>query len=273
MTDIFPSNPLAADRPGALLFNELVTLVTLLGEFMAYGRGGAGREGDGLVSLPLWRRARHTLRAAEGLFRRLVLLPALALADALAEAGGDADRPVRRKRPAAPPPPAQNAAPEPLPVDAPIAGAQPRAPLPSGALPLLRLHEALPGRPGRPPPRPAPATNDLFGTLRLPLTREYARYCALIVAVEQPGPSIERLAAILLRRRRLEARVPGSGARAVRDQDPGPGLRSGQAAVPFALDWGLSAGHWPAEKPGLCRLVADWSRAVRRRAGALPAGP
>jgi len=272
MTDTPPSNPLAADRPGALLFNELVTLVTLLGEFMAYGRGGPGREGDGLVSLPLWRQARHTLRAAEGLFRRLVLLPALALADALAEAGEDADPPARRQRPAAPPSPAEGAAPE-LPMAAPIAGAQPGAMLPSGALPLLRMHETLPGRPRGNPARPAPGTSDLFGTLRLPLTREYARFCALIVAVEQPGPSIERLAAILLRRRRLEARLPGSSAGPVSEQDPEAGLRSGRAVVPFALDWGLSAGHWPAEQPGLCLLVADWSRSVRRREGALPAGP
>ncbi len=277
------AHPLARQPVAERLFAELIALMSALGDLVAYGRCGFGREGDGRVDLASWRSTRKHLRAAEGLFRRLLLEPAEALAESLlaAPARRTADDPARRagqalpgdtaqargKCPGQPPSPATDGSSRPatgsatgpatnpaidaatLTRRAPAAsgdGGGDDAPPPADPFPRLRLHEGGSGNADRRYRPAAPRLCDVFGTVRRPLAAELARYCALVVAIEQPDRAIYRLARILVRRRRLAAGCAGP-------QSPD---------LPFSLEWGLAARHWPGagigDWPGLRSTLSDW---------------
>jgi len=184
-------SPLAGDATTAALFAQLVALVNALALLIA----PAG-SGNGWAGLSLWREIRRGLRTAEGLFRRLALVPAIA-ATAHMPAGNQ--RPARHAT--------EGAAPAALP------------PL-GGRWGPIRLHETRPERESHSGGN-TPALADPYGLLQMPLRSEFARFAALIAAISNPHAAIFRLARILKRRQqRTSAPLPVS--LAWRTASPGP---------------------------------------------------
>lgn len=218
------ADPLTSTPITAALFAALVEWVDATWDILALTGNG-----EGVVSLATWRKARRALRIAEGLFRRIVLVPATALADGLAETVA---APVLR---------AKSAAPREI-----GDGAKPKRG--KRLFPLLRLHELASAgqriwRPSR------PALSDPSGTVFLSLKSEFARYAALVVAIEAPDGIIDRLARILLRRRR----------RAAAEDHPVDLQWGTPLAAPNALD--------PENLPGLVELAQAYAALPSVRAG------
>ncbi|MEM7767541.1 MAG: hypothetical protein AAF253_08640 [Pseudomonadota bacterium] len=138
--------------------------------------------GECLVLLPWWRRARQALMGVERVFRRLIA----DIAEAELEAAQSA-APAKTAKAAAPAPASPRPGPAPAPQDAPLASAR-------HPLGRFQLHE-----------RPSPARyggargpdplHDPFGVLELSLAGEMRRFARLVVAVSNPAPLIGPCAA------------------------------------------------------------------------------
>ncbi|MEM7768592.1 MAG: hypothetical protein AAF253_14085 [Pseudomonadota bacterium] len=167
-----------SDNPAAApLWEKLFALVNGLAGFM---RLGGPQGGQALV--PTWRQVRGDLQAAERQLRQLLLAPAEALLAQMPDA-----------------PPASH-------------GPNPRA-VPKRQRParrratrqLFRLETGTSAHRRPSGPRPyRPRLDDHCGTRFMPLTGEIHRYARLVTTIENPDPTIRRLAHLLKRRRRKE---------------------------------------------------------------------
>ncbi|MEL6388197.1 MAG: hypothetical protein AAFR00_12665 [Pseudomonadota bacterium] len=128
------------------------------------------------VFLRLRQRIRSALRHIEHTLRRALLLAADAAVSALP--------PLR---------------PSPAITDTSVPPAKAKAD--SQALPRFRLHETPPSAHRDRAAKPRPTPSDPYGLLQLPTHREWTRYVALVMTVENPSNAIRRLARILRRRR------------------------------------------------------------------------
>lgn len=142
---------------------------------------GSGREP---VFIDLRKRIRLGLRRIEGELRRLMLPEAEALLAGLP--------PLRQRRPS-PGPPRR------LPQDAPDASPARRR---GDPLFRFRLHESTGERDRSPAfsPHSSPPLHDPYGLETVSAEAEFLRFCRIVVAFQDPGPDIHRLALILRRR-------------------------------------------------------------------------
>jgi len=214
----------------AALWARMVMLVEALVALFAPAGGGHIP-----VLLPLWRRARASLRLSEGLLRRLLLARAEVLAATLPLAGLRA--PSRTGLPG------------------PLNDAQ--------AIPRFRLHEkglgaqdgphSSGGQPSTDRSKARLSRADPYGLATASLAPEMVRLAALVATVSDPTRAILRLARILRRRaRRAANRRPFDGDKPFRTLAP-PGLDTGLLRYGPPLEWEavlLSVPEPPPHPPG-----------------------